>query len=655
VNKIISIILFLLLVLNHLYSQDFFPPDSVNILKEVPIHAKRKLDLTGSKVIKLDSLVIEQKSKENLSELLSENSTVFIKSHGKGSLATASFRGTNASHTKVSWNNVNLNSPAMGTVDLSQIPLIITDDVTIYHGAASLNRNNNALGGLIELNTKTDWKKGIRLKLISAAGSFSTFDELLEIKAGNKKIQSASKIYYNYSKNDFSFYNNDITDGNKEKRKNADYSKKGFEQELFFRINSSNIISVKGWIQDSDRGVPGLTTNESGLNNNINREKYHMLVYSAEYLNIQEKSRFELHHGGNYHNSDYLSKNFINGVGYLKVIDSEGKSFSAYNSASYKYNLGKQTEISARLNFNVYDVNSFEKIRAEGYDTTRYEGGLTISLYTSIIKKLRLGILVKQDFYNKKLTPFVPSFFSEYYITQHLILKASVARNYNLPGLNDLYYVPGGNPDLLPEKGFSTDGGIQSVISGKKYNLRSEISINYSNIKDWILWRPTAMGYWTPDNIEKVIAYGTDINFNLNINFAKIRLNAVANYSYTRSKNMSEKFGENDNSIGKQLPYIPVHSANLFSQIEFRKFFFSYQWNYYSERYTTSAAEPGLLTSIYPYFMNNIGIGKELIYKDYFFRLSFNIYNLFNESYRSVLWQPMPGINYSVQLTIKFR
>lgn len=60
---------------------------------------------------------VTTKSVENLAQLLQENSTVFIKSYGSGSLASVSFRGTGAGHTRVLWNGVSLNSPMNGQID----------------------------------------------------------------------------------------------------------------------------------------------------------------------------------------------------------------------------------------------------------------------------------------------------------------------------------------------------------------------------------------------------------------------------------------------------------------------------------------------------------------------------------------------------------
>lgn len=630
-------------------------PDSIKVFNEVLILAEKDLDQSGVKIIKIDSLLLQNKITSDLSSLLSENTPIFIKSYGRGSLSTASFRGTNASHTKVVWNNVSLNSPMLGMVDMSQIPVAITDNVVLYHGSASLSKNANAIGGLVELSNKAEWKKGIRGKYVSSIGSFNTYDNILEIKVGNNKIQSVTRAYSNYSENNFSFINGDIMEGDTELRNNADYRKKGISQEFYFRTSETSTASIKAWYQKSDRGVPGLTTNESGINNNINRQNGDMLIYSGEFLKFGEKYKLEISHGANYQKFIYNSRNYINGIGFLPVLNAQSSSFSTYNSAIYKYKLSEKTELSARANFNFHSVNSIEQIRNESYDTSRNEGGITLSAYTRITKKLRLGVLVRQDFYDFKVSPFIPSIYSEYYITNNLSFKTSAARNYNLPGLNDLYFSPGGNPSLRPEKGVSIDGGFQNVIKNAKFISQSEISFNYSNINDWIMWRPTSAGYWTPENIDRVVAYGFDCNINFKYMLGDFYLTNNANYAYTCSENMSQPSIVNDISFGKQLPYIPIHSANIFSRIEIKNFYLSHQWNYYSERYTTSAAEPGILVSIYPYFMNDIAFGKFFGFKNMVFDINFRIYNIFNESYRSVLWQPMPGRNYSLQLTIKFK
>lgn len=640
---------------NFVFSQEIHFPDTIKIIDEVFIYAEKKLSETGQKINKIDSLIIETKLLNDVSALLSENSSIFIKSYGRGSMATASFKGTNASHTKLTWNNIELNSPLMGLVDMSQIPVAISENIKLYYGASSLIKNSNALGGLIELNSTTSWSKGVKAKIISQLASYSSYDNFGEIRFGNSKIQSVTKFYHSTSKNNFPFLNNDISEQQIEYRQNADYLKYGFVQEVYFKPNIHNLFSVKFWKQLSDRGIPGLTSNEAGPNNNKNRQNSNLNIYSTNYTHYGKKIRFEINHGANFQNSNYKSTNYINGIGFLNVVNAFSKSNSIFNSISSKYNISDKTEFNSQINYNFHFVNSDESILNQTFTAKRQEGGLNISVYSEILKNLKTGILLRQDFYDKTLSPFIPSLSAEYFFENNLSVRASVSRNYNLPSLNDLYLKPGGNPNLKAEIGNSSDIGLSYFLNIKNFSLKSDFDLNFSKINNWILWRPTAMGYWEPDNIEVVIASGCETNLIFEYKLNKLKFKNIANYSFTKSVRSDENENMNNNSLGKQLPYIPRHSANIFSQISWQNFFFSYQWTYFSTRYTSSAAEPGVLVSIYPYFMNDIGFGKNFYFKKIDFSLNFKIYNLFNEKYRSVLWQAMPGRNYSLQLSIKLK
>lgn len=639
-----------------LYSQDVHFPDTIHVFDEVNVFAKKNNENTGVKILKIDSIIIEKNINKNLSELLSENSTVFVKVQGRGALSTASFRGTNASHTKITWNNILLNSPQMGMVDLSQIPLFITENIEIFHGPASILRNKNALGGLIELNTKCDWNKGIRLKTVNSLGSFSTIENSVALKIGNETFQSVTKIYRNSSKNDYPFKNNDIYNGSIERRKNADYTYKGVLQEFYYKSNKNYIASTKLWYQNSDRGIPGLSTNQAAINSNINRQKGDLLTYSTEFSKYSDKIKFEFYHGGSYQNYIYTSTNFISGVGYIKVLDSNLESFSLFNHSILKHKISSKFEYSIKLNINKYIVISHERIRNLGYDKSRNEAGIIFSAFLNLSEKFKLSTTYRQELYDKKLSAPIPLLAGEYFISKKSSIKIAVYQNYNIPGLNDLYFIPGGNPELKPEISQGFDIGLNKVIvAQKKLYINSEINTNYNKIKNWIMWRPSAMGYWVASNIQQVTSYGVDFNNKFTYESKYLKFYSLINYAFTRSFNSSEPSNENDNSTGKQIAYIPKHSANIYSNLNYKNFYFSYQWTFYSKRYTSSAEEPGILVSIYPYFMNDIFIGKKIYFKKYYFDLNFRIYNLFNESYRSVLWQPMPGRNYSITITINFR
>src|SRR5210317_1517496 len=133
--------------------------DSVFQIEGVSVAAQRIFvkEQAGMKQSHVDSTVLQNKAILSLSDLLSENTSVFIKNHGRGALASASFRGTAASHTQVSWNGININSPLAGMVDFSMIPVYIIDELHLKHGSASVADQSGGIGGSIHMNNSVNW------------------------------------------------------------------------------------------------------------------------------------------------------------------------------------------------------------------------------------------------------------------------------------------------------------------------------------------------------------------------------------------------------------------------------------------------------------------------------------------------------------------
>ena len=213
-----------------------------------------------------------------------------------------------------------------------------------------------------------------------------------------------------------------------------------------------------------------------------------------------------------------------------------------------------------------------------------------------------------------------------------------------------MYWQPGGNIHLKPENGWSSDFSLATNFNVRKVNIASSVTAFYSDINDWILWMPSPMGYWSPENVKRVVSKGVELHLNTSFKIRKVQIKINSNYAYTSSVNMDESFGEN--SYKKQLVYVPVHSFNLFFQTKYKTYFINYQHNSFSERYTTSSNNISQRDWLYPYFMNNLAFGKAFNLKKINISLTFKIYNLFDEEYRSVLGRAMPGRNYLLSFKV---
>jgi iron complex outermembrane receptor protein len=639
--------------------------DTVIRLNQVEISSSEifKKEDAGMKETKVDSMVLMQKINLSLSTVLAENTPVFIKDYGRGALATASFRGTAPSHTQVNWNGMSINTPMSGMVDFSLIPVYIIDEMSLKFGTASIADQSGGLGGSVNINNKIDWNETVGVKYVQGIGSYSTFDEFLQVQVGNQNVQSKTRLYHNHSKNDFTFINRSIANIDPETGRitnpvdtnhNADYTRYGILQELYFRPGSQNIISAKWWWQYADRTIPQATSYEGSNNSNHNNQKDVDNRIMLDWKHYGEKSRLILRSGYSDKQLDYSLENRVYGLGLIPAVYSESTQKSWMNRLDYHYDFREDFAISTTLDYNYHDVNTRDSVKQSGYTKNRNELSWLISAQKSFAGILNLNLMLRQDWVDFETVPVVPflGFDLRVWKTRNLILKGNIARNYHQPTLNDLYWQPGGNPNLLPEEGFSFELGLEDEFDISCQNLHMEITAFRSDIDNWILWVPTFKGYWEPRNVNRVLSQGIEISLSLDGKIGAVDYRLSGNYAYTRALNYGEPLIWGDESYGKQLPYIPQHSGNLMANVNWNGFYLTWQHSSYSERYTTSSNDVSQRDRLYPYFMNDLLAGKSFNLGKVRMNGEIRIYNLFDETYHSVLYRPMPGRNFMFVLMV---
>ena len=614
---------------------------------------------------RVDSTILREKIHLSLSEVLSENSAVFIKNYGRGALATASFRGTAASHTGVIWNGMSITSPMAGMVDFSLIPVYIIDELTLNHGPSSLVYKGGGLGGSINLENVPEWNTGFGAEFLQGVGSYSTFDEYLKVDAGNRKLKSSTRIYHNYSKNDFTFVNTaignlDPVTGNVthpiDTNQNAEILRYGLLQELYYRPVENHLLSVVYWGQYADRTLPAPSSYEGPANANLNNQTDtdHRVVVSWKHYG--SRSRLLLRSGYAHKELEYLQLNRIPGLGEVPSVYSVSRQNSIYQTASYTWDPSDGLTLEGKMDLNVHGVESVDTVSGAGYHRFRNELSLLGRVSKSFGTRLNLNLIVRQEWVEGERLPVMPYLGADLKITDRpgIFLRANISRNSRYPSVNELYWVPGGNPGLLSEEGISMETGLELKETFGSHALKAGLTVYRTDVRNWILWLPSTWGYWEPFNLQRVLSRGleTEIMYRWQPGDFDFRLSG--NYAYTRSENLGESSVLGDDSFGKQLVYIPVHSGNMMLRAGWRMVYVVYQYNAYSERFTTSSNDPTRRDWLYPYFMNDLSLGA--VFHTGISELSagFKIYNLFNESYYSVLYRPMPGRNFHIVIGVRF-
>ena len=122
-------------------------------IEGVQVVGRRPIKEIGMQQTMIDSANLHESISLSMADVLTFNSSIFVKSYGRATLSTVSFRGTSPSHTQVTWNGMRLNNPMLGSTDFSTIPSYFIDDAALLHGTSSVNETGGGLGGAIRLAT----------------------------------------------------------------------------------------------------------------------------------------------------------------------------------------------------------------------------------------------------------------------------------------------------------------------------------------------------------------------------------------------------------------------------------------------------------------------------------------------------------------------
>ncbi len=645
----------------------------VHSLPEVRVYADRPMKEIGAQLTKFDTVELKENIALSMADVLTFSSPIFVKNYGRATLSTVAFRGTSPSHTQVSWNGMKINNPMLGMTDFSMIPSYFIDDASLLHGTSSVNETGGGLGGSVKLSTKPAQEDGFGLQYIQGVGSFRTFDEFLRLTYGNRHWQVSTRAVYSSSPNDYKYRNRDkkenIYDDDMnivgqyypiERNRSGAFKDLHLLQEVYYNTGKGDRFGFNAWYINSDRELAMLTVDHGDETDFENRQRENTFrsILSWDHLRDNWKLGAKAGYIHTWMAYDY-KRDVGNGI-MAHMTRSRSRINTFYGQADGEYYLGNKWLFMASLSLHQHLVESEDKniVRQDGnkaivgYRKGRPEVSGSISAKWRPVERMGLSLVIREEISGTDWTPIIPALFIDGVVSKkgNVVAKASVSRNYRFPTLNDLYFLPGGNPDLKKESGWTYDAGI-SFETGKDgiFSLSGSANWFESHIQDWIIWLPTTKGFFSPENIKDVHAYGVELKGDFNMVFAQEwQLGLNGTFSWTPSINEGEPRTPADQSVGKQLPYVPEFSSAVTGKLSWRNWSFLYKWCYYSERFTMSSNDMSLSGKLPEYFMSNVTLEKNVVLKWADLSLKGTINNLFDEEYLSVLSRPMPGINFEI-------
>ena len=600
-------------------------PDTVN-LNEVSVISPKSITFSnGSNVKKIDPFKIKISQTEKIADLLSSNSSVYIKQYG--ALATATIRGTSSSHTSVNWNGIPINSIANGLSDLSNIAAFTNDNIFLIKGGNSTIFGSGSIGGSINIDSKKIRNQKLSSKVNFESGSNGLSSQSYSAKYGDDIVSFYILHSKLKDKNKFKFTN--ISQAGNPRQTNKHGKIVSFQNKLDinFKLNPNIIIQFNYWGDNSTREVPQNMTIRftDAMQYDVNDRISISSTYSAKNLSCKISKALI------YEDFRYTEE--------IKNIDSKYLASKEFNNFDLSYNF-KNLIFQSTFSYNKNKINSnnFENNKEKDISKTIF--------FSTTYKNnnLETQLAIRGEDNSEYEVPLTPLFSTEYKFNELVQSSIKLNKNFRSPTFNDRYWFSSGsrgNIELKPEMSNNAEFSIH--LKKNKFKLSS--TLFNLDVKDWILWNQNIDGIWSPENIKEVWSRG--IETQLKYNYKKILLEL--NYSLT--KTTSEKASNDlDISVGQQLRYVPKNKLNT-TLLYVEGKIISFLNITFTDEVITSYSS-GDNKKLEAYTLVSAGTSYKLFNED--LKLDLRVLNLTNQQYQTYLNYPNPGREYvlSINYTI---
>ena len=606
--------------------------DSVELNKMVVV-AKKAYKVPALQSKQLEPEVLTSSSTQSIGEVLKNNSTVFIKDYGPSNIQTPTFRGMSASHTKIYVNGLDISPGSLGQSDLNILPAFLFDGVGLKYGNTSFSEGPGAIGGGVMLETNGQRKKlGHSGNLGLSYGSFNSFTAQGEYAFTKEKWQSVTRYIFQTAKNDFEYRNVAQKDYPMQTQEHGEKEMQGIMQSVRYSPNLKNTIDVMILGTLTDRNLPALMTNTSPSKETQGDQLFSSQLGWKRYVNKGMSKLVVGYTWNTLHyedpdsdiNSTTLNQRFQVREDFVRQLND---SWSAKVMGLFEYSTANNPNYVGKA------------------DMT--QGSVLFGVNGQPYKKWDFGLYI-QPTWNNGNFEFLPmaSLAFKPMANEKLTFGINASRNVHFPTLNDLYWVPGGNPSLQPEKSMNGELNMHNEGTLLRFlNYELEMAGFYGLVENWILWQPSDKSYWEAQNIKSVQHQGVDASITLNKKIKEWKLVFQSSYQFVQAINKEVA----DESLDKQLIYTPENIYNWRLRVNRSDYWIQANYVFTGKRYITTSNSSFLPA----YDIVNLSAGAKFKAKnDRWFHLQMDINNVFSKEYMSVVYRAMPRVNY--QLSIKY-
>ncbi len=514
-----------------------------------------------------------------------------LKKYGINGLTSLSVNGLPARFTTTSWENIPLNASMSGDVNFSTLPFFYAMPIALY---------GNTAESPFHLKLSVPDSEYITLTTATPQNINATISKTITYQRNTLKFVSA--VYHN--QNRYHVTNDFLSPP--EKIQLPPHPSVGYFTGIsgIFQVTENWHIRYSSlYLYDQKEIIPPVF--KEYASEKLFNELYGFSISSAQqFRKFQTKLSYA------------FSKLF------LLYEDSTKNIFSHNNSYTHQLSATLTTSIATRLKTNIRIESNVDKAVTSNYAyiPIRHTHSIIPTLdYQTRFIQLSINGGGKFSSGYPPFPVYKLSFSSQPLHT--VSFNISYGQYVHIPTLNDLYWIPGGNPDLQPEL---LHTAIMQLGWGKQKNIM--LNLTSSVIKNEIRWMPVNGSItWQATNIPTSNRNSLSITYKGHITYQSVTLNTTNSFTYTSAK---------DNE-GHYLLFVPLFKYTQTVRINLRKkLSLTLQYLYYGKRYITTEN-----TAELPAFHL---INTSIAYRFDTILLEITLYNVTNTDYAYIQAQPMP-------------
>jgi iron complex outermembrane receptor protein len=609
-----------------------FSQDSLPHVQIMPLEIISERSLKADKLHAVDSLLLLNCSSLDIASTLQRSGIGLVNSYGApGSIASLRLGGMSSNYVTVELNGAVLNSPTLGMADLSLIPSFFIQSASLGERNFSGFQRNVGIAATLRLESNVATKNEISVE--STVNSLQNIFYGMAVSRKRDRWKWSIRAFQSRNENRFSYRDIQQWEAPLVTQTNNNNMTQGVQSNLVFegkkRTHYFNTMAVSRY---------ALLPSVMGGVGNWNANQHDDLFQSTFYCEGKRKSVFSFMH--------FQSKQGVS----LTLSNQEYSSYVASSQIQTSL-VNAFVNGSLQMRRALVQINptaSFTNLQyADWSQQVQWKGG---SLWASYIQdlakgKLRMVSWVKPEWRSDR-KPIISGEvgmelpYKMKNVSSQLSVSGSVKSR--MPSANDLYWIQGGNPELLSEQA----KWIQFKWDNEMF-IRNEMSIQFQmnakagSVSNWIQWLPMPEDIWMASNFKSVEMKQMEgvVSWKSKLHGGWLNLTSRTEWTSTTAKNIGSP-GVFD------MVYTPRLRSSASAQYTHKSWSLLFSDTFVSQRYTDEGN-----TSFYalPSFnLLNASVNKEWQFNKNKLSLQFEVQNLTNVQYQWIRGYALPGRVYSI-------